>query len=284
MALHHSRKLKAVMGLCIAGYVLWVLIPAGNLVLTTFKLPREVMTGPYSYFPQSGWIMKNYSDIWNVIPLGKYLFNSLFISSATMFFSVILSVLAGYGISRFTFRGRKGFIGFVLLTQSFPGILFLMPYFLLYIQLESLTGLHLRGTYASLIITYTTFALPFCMMLMKSYFESIPVDIEEAAMIDGCSQFGAFLRIVLPAIRPAIATVGILGFLQAWNDVLFASVLTNEFTRTVAVGITDYASQFEVQWNYVLTAGVVISLPVVIFFVFLQKHIIQGLTAGAVKG
>ncbi len=276
--------MKTVIALLTLVYLAWILVPAGNLVLTTFKLPREVMTGPYSFFPNSGWVTQNYKDIWSVIPLGKYLFNSLFVSAVTMCLSVVLSVLAGYGISRFAFKGKNGFQGFVLLTQSFPGILFLLPYFLLYIQLETLTGLKLRGTYLSLIITYTTFALPFCMMLMKSYFESIPVDIEEAAMIDGCSKFGAFLRVILPTIRPAIATVGILGFLQAWNDVLFASVLTDDLTRTVAVGITDYASQFEVQWNYVLTAGVVVSLPVVFFFVLLQKHIIQGLTAGAVKG
>lgn len=265
-------------------YLAFVLLPAANLVFTTFKLPREVATGPYSLLPHSGWVIQNYQDIWEVIPLGRYLFNSLFVATITMCFSVIFAVLAGYGISRFVFKGKKLFVGFVLLTQSFPGILFLLPYFLLYIQLERLTGLKLRGTYASLIITYTTFALPFCMMLTKSYFESIPVDIEQAAMIDGCSKFGAFLRVVLPAVRPAIATVGILGFLQAWNDVLFASVLSDDLSRTVAVGITDYASQFEVQWNYVLTAGVVVSLPVVFFFVLLQKQIIQGLTAGAVKG
>ncbi len=264
-------------------YLAWVLIPTANLVLTTFKLPREVMTGEYKLFPQTKWIFDNYYNIWRVVPLTKYLVNSLVISVLTMLFSVFFSVLAGYALSRFKFKGKKILQGSVLLTQSFPGILFLLPYFLLFIQFERITGIKLKGTYFSLIFTYSTFALPFCLLLMKSYFDSIPEDIEEAAMIDGCSRFGAFFRVIIPLVIPGMAAVSILGFLRAWNDVMFASVLTNETTRTVAVGITDYASQFEVQWHYVLTAGVVISIPIVVFFILLQKQIIKGLTAGAIK-
>ncbi len=264
-------------------YLIWVLVPAANLVFTTFKLPKEVMTGDYKLLPQAKWILKNYRDIWQVVPLAKCLINSLVISFLTMFFSVIFSLLAGYALSRFKFKGKKFFQGSVILTQSFPGILFLLPYFLLFIQLEKITGIKIKGSYFSLIFTYSTFALPFCLLLMKSYFDSIPEDIEEAAMIDGCTKFGAFIRVVVPLVIPGIAAVSILGFLRAWNDVMFASVLTNSKTRTVAVGITDYASQFEVQWHYVLTAGVVISIPILIFFVLLQKQIIKGLTAGAIK-
>jgi multiple sugar transport system permease protein len=264
-------------------YLGWVLIPTANLVFTTFKLPKEVMTGDYNLLPQAKWIFDNYYNIWRVVPLTKYLINSLIISLLTMFFSVLFSVLAGYALSRFKFKGKKLFQGSVLLTQSFPGILFLLPYFLLFIQFERFTGIKIKGTYFSLIFTYSTFALPFCLLLMKSYFDSIPEDIEEAAMIDGCSRFGAFLRVIIPLVIPGMAAVSILGFLRAWNDVMFASVLTNDTTRTVAVGITDYASQFEVQWHYVLTAGVVISIPIVVFFILLQKQIIKGLTAGAIK-
>jgi len=264
-------------------YLGWVLIPTANLVFTTFKLPKEVMTGDYNLLPQAKWIFDNYYNIWRVVPLTKYLINSLIISLLTMFFSVLFSVLAGYALSRFKFKGKKLFQGSVLLTQSFPGILFLLPYYLLFIQFERFTGIKIKGTYFSLIFTYSTFALPFCLLLMKSYFDSIPEDIEEAAMIDGCSRFGAFLRVIIPLVIPGMAAVSILGFLRAWNDVMFASVLTNDTTRTVAVGITDYASQFEVQWHYVLTAGVVISIPIVVFFILLQKQIIKGLTAGAIK-
>ncbi len=265
-------------------YLAWVLVPTANLIFTTFKLPKEVMTSNWHLFPKERWVMKNYQDIWKIVPLARYLKSSLIISLSTMIVAVILSAFAGYALSRFTFRGKRLFEGSVLLTQSFPGILFLLPYYLLFIWLERLIGIEIQGTYASLIFTYSTFSLPFCLLLMKSYFDSIPKDIEEAAMIDGCSPMSAFFRVVVPLTIPAVTAVGILGFIRAWNDVMFASVLTNEKTRTVAIGINDYASQFEVQWHYVLTAGVVVSIPVVIFFILLQKHIVQGLTAGAIKG
>jgi len=119
---------------------------------------------------------------------------------------------------------------------------------------------------------------------MRSFYDSIPNDIEEAAMVDGCTPFQAFYKVIIPLILPAIATVAILAFLQCWNEVLFASVLTNSTTRSVAQGIRDYRTQTSVSWNLTLTAGVIVTIPVIIFFTFLQKRLVAGLTAGAVKG
>lgn len=265
-------------------YLAWILVPTANLVFTTFKLEREVMTGSYHLLPREKWVLNNYVDIWKLVPLAKYLVNSLIVSLITMLVAVTLSSLAGYALSRFRFAGKPAFTGFVLLTQTFPGILFLLPYYMLFVQIERVIGVEVLGTYPALIFTYSTFALPFAMLLMRSYFDSIPRELEEAAMIDGCSRINAFLRVIVPLALPGVVAVGILGFLRAWNDVMFALLLTDENTRTVAVGITDYASQFEVQWHFVLTAGVVVSIPAVVFFILLQKYMIQGLTAGAVKG
>ena len=197
--------------------------------------------------------------------------------------AVLLAIFAGYAISRFEFGGRKVFSLAVLSTQMFPGILFLLPLYLIYVNIGKAIGISLYGSYLGLIITYLTFALPFAVWMLAGFFSSIPRDIEEAALVDGTSHWGALFRIVLPVARPGIVAVSVFAFMTAWGEVLFASVLTTSSTRTLAIGLQEYATQGNTDWNQLMAASVVVSLPVVIGFLALQRYLVRGLTSGAVK-
>jgi multiple sugar transport system permease protein len=221
--------------------------------------------------------------MWRTIPLSRYFLNSTEISLGASVLSVLIAILAGYALSRYRFRGRSGFLTMALSTQMFPGILFLLPLFLIYVNLDRAMGTELFGSKFGLIVTYLTFALPFSIWLLVGYFDSIPRELDEAALVDGAGPLGALWRVVLPAALPGVAAVTIYAFMTAWTEVLFASVLTTTGTRTLAVGLREYATQSNVYWNQVMAAALVVSLPVVVGFLLLQKALVRGLTAGAVK-
>jgi multiple sugar transport system permease protein len=165
----------------------------------------------------------------------------------------------------------------------FPGILFLLPLYLIYINIQTVTGIPLVGSLLGLIVTYLTFALPFSIWMLMGFFDSIPRELEEAALVDGTSRWGALLFVVLPVARSGIVAVAIFSFMTAWGEVLFASVLTTDPTRTLAIGLQEYATQNVTDWNQIMAASVVVSIPVVAGFLAVQRYLIRGLTAGAVK-
>jgi multiple sugar transport system permease protein len=197
--------------------------------------------------------------------------------------SVTVAIFAAYSISRYRFPGRKIFSITVLSTQMFPGILFLLPLYLIFVNISADTGLKLYDTRLGLIITYLTFSLPFAIWMLVGYFDSIPRELDEAAQVDGSGPIGALLRVVVPAAIPGIVAVAVYAFMTAWGEVLFASVLTDEKTRTLAIGLQEYSTQSNVYWNQVLAASLVVSVPVVAGFLLLQRYLITGMTAGAVK-
>jgi len=186
--------------------------------------------------------------------------------------------------SSYRFSGRGVFSLIVLSTQMFPGILFLLPLFLIYVNLERALGIQLYGSYAGLIITYLTFALPFSIWMLVGYFDSIPRELEQAAMVNGTTALGALFRVLVPVSMPGIVAVAIFAFITAWGEVLFASVLTDDATRTLAVGLRNYAIQSNVYWNQLMAAAIVVSIPVVAGFLALQRYLVQGIAAGGVKG
>lgn len=288
------KKINLPLILGMAFFLFIVLFPVYWLVVSSFKTQSEVLAGTPQIIP-STISFDNYEQVWEAAPLLVYFKNSLIITIPSMIVAVTLATMAGYALSRFNFSGKNLFRASTLLTQLFPGILFLLPYFLMFSTLQHqevfqqahiiLMGDKARGwNYVLMSFTYIGFVLPFALTLMCGFFNNIPKDIEEAAMVDGCTQFQAFYRVIIPLVFPAIASVTILAFLQCWNEVLFASVLTNSSTRTIALGIRDYRTQTSVAWNLTLTAGVIVAIPVVAFFTFLQKQLVSGLTAGAVKG
>ncbi|MFE1035713.1 carbohydrate ABC transporter permease [Streptomyces sp. NPDC058807] len=259
----------------------FVLLPVYVMVSSSLK-PLEDVSGKFTWVP-SGLTVRPYFDIWDTVPLADYFMNSLIVAGAATVCSVTVAVFAAYAVSRYTFRGKRVFTVTVLSTQMFPGILFLLPLFLIYVNVGNATGIALFGSRGGLILTYLTFSLPFSIWMLIGYFDSVPKDLDEAAKVDGCGPLGALFRVIVPAAVPGIVAVAVYAFMTAWGEVLFASVMTNETTRTLAVGLQGYSTQNDVYWNQVMAASLVVSLPVVAGFLLLQRYLVTGLTAGAVK-
>jgi multiple sugar transport system permease protein len=260
---------------------MFALFPVFIIVETTIK-PLGDVQNTFRWIP-SRITFAPYAQIWQTIPLLHYFTNSLIVSASSTVIAVLLATFAGYAISRFEFHGRRVFSLAVLSTQMFPGILFLLPLYLIYVNIGQVTGINLYGSYLGLIITYLTFALPFAVWMLAGYFSSIPRDIEEAALVDGTSHWGSLFRVVLPIARPGIVAVAVFAFMTAWGEVLFASVLTTSTTRTLGIGLQEYATQGNTQWNQMMAAAVVVSVPIVAGFLALQRYLVRGLTAGSVK-
>ncbi|MET7905696.1 carbohydrate ABC transporter permease [Streptomyces sp. NPDC005355] len=252
------------------------------VMLSSSLKPLEDVQGAFHWIP-SGFTVRPYLDIWDTVPLARYFLNSLIVTGAATLCSVTVAVFAAYAVSRYRFPGRRFFSVTVLSTQMFPGILFLLPLFLIFVNIGNTTGIALYGSRGGLILTYLTFSLPFSIWMLVGYFDSIPRDLDEAALVDGCGPLGALFRIVVPAAVPGIVAVSVYAFMTAWGEVLFASVMTNDTTRTLSVGLQGYATETNVYWNQVMAASLVVSVPVVAGFLLLQRYLVAGLTAGAVK-
>jgi multiple sugar transport system permease protein len=251
-------------------------------MLTSSLKPLEDVTSTFHWFP-GHLTLRPYIDIWHTVPLAHYFINSVIVATSATGLSVAIAIFSAYAVSRYRFRGRRLFTVTVLSTQMFPGILFLLPLFLIFVNIGNTTGIALYGSRAGLILTYLTFSLPFSIWMLVGYFDSIPRGLDEAAQVDGCGPIRALLRVVIPAAIPGIVAVAIYAFMTAWSEVLFASVMTNDTTRTLAVGLRGYAAQNDVYWNQVMAAALVVSVPVVAGFLLLQRYLVAGLTAGAVK-
>ncbi len=276
-----TRTFKWVRAAGLTLIALFVSVPLW-VILTTSVKPLADIQGPFTWIP-SVFTLQPFLDIWSTIPLAEYLRNSLIVTVCSTVLSVVIAILAAYAVARFRFRGRRVFSFVVLSTQMFPGILFLLPLFLLFTQIQNVLGIQLNGSYLGLIITYLTFSLPFAIWMLSGYLEGIPKELEEAAMIDGTGPIGALLRVILPVARPGIVAVAVYSFITAWGEVLFASVMTTNATRTLAVGLQSYSTQAVVYWNQLMAASIVVSLPVLVGFILVQRHLVAGLSAGAVK-
>lgn len=259
----------------------FVLLPVYVMVSSSLK-PLEDVSGKFQWIP-SGLTLTPYRDIWKTVPLADYFVNSLVVAGSATVCSVAIAIFAAYAVSRYSFRGKRTFTVTVLSTQMFPGILFLLPLFLIYVNIGNATGIALFGSRGGLILTYMTFSLPFSIWMLIGYLDSVPRDLDEAAKVDGCGALGALFRVIVPAAVPGIVAVAVYAFMTAWGEVLFASVMTNDTTRTLAVGLQGYATQNDVYWNQVMAASLVVSVPVVAGFLLLQRYLVTGLTAGAVK-
>ena len=260
----------------------FTLVPLYVMVTSALKPLRDVQ-GDFQWWP-GNLTLRPFVDMWSTVPLAHYFANSLIVTVSATVCSVVIAVFASYAVSRYRFRGRGTFTGVVLSTQMFPGVLFLLPLFVIFVNIDRGLGFTLLyQTRVGLIVTYLTFTLPFSIWMLASYFDGIPRELDECARVDGTSALGALFRIILPTARPGVIAVAVYAFMTAWGEILFASQLTNSDTRTLAVGLQSYATETTVYWNQVMAASLVVSVPIVAGFLVLQRYLVAGLTAGAVK-
>lgn len=264
--------------------VLWVLALAfsGQQSVGIVDLPKdpsflERLRGVLPW--PAHFSVKNFTDVMTEQPFGQWLLNSVMVSVMTTALGVFLACTAAYAFSRFRFPGRDGGMLAFLVSQMFPGTLMLIPLFIIIVK-----WLGLGNTFWGLVIVYATTAIPFCVWMLKGYFDTIPIDIEESARIDGASPQVIFFRIILPLAKPAIAITALFSFMTAWNEFILASVfLEAEAKYTAPVGLRFFVGGFSSQWGFFAAGSVIVSLPVVILFLYLQKYLVSGLTAGSVK-
>lgn len=256
-----------------------LLLPFFWMVSTSLKPASEIFSQEPSFVPQNPTV-ENYVTMWKRTLFPRYLKNTLIVSLVTVLVTMIVALPAGYSISRFRFSGKLAFSAGLVAVQMFPGMVMLIPLFVI------MNRSGLLNTYPSLIIAYGTFALPFCTWMLKSYIDTVPRDLEEAAMIDGCSRWQAITRILLPAIAPGLVTVAMFALVLAWQEYLFALTFTRtEEMRTVTVGIAMMQGQHgSINWGQIMAGSVVACVPPLVCFLWMERYIVQGFTMGAVKG
>ena len=253
-----------------------MLFPIAWMATVSVRPNVEVMKIPPDWIPQ----ILTLDAYRKVLGSPRYLrtfVNTYFVALVVTFLSLVIGALAGYALARFRFRGQSTVLMFLITTQMFPLVLLCIPYFQMVIRL----GLY--DTLTSLIVVYTTFTLPFCTLMLRSYFAQIPKDMEEAAMVDGCTRLGAIRRTLLPLSYPALIGAGLYTFLLAWNEFLFAVVLIEAWEkRVITMAIYSLLAEFVTEWSMMMAYSVLASAPLVLAFVFLQRYMVRGMTAGAV--
>jgi len=256
---------------------LLVLLPVLWTLSTSLKPLTEVNRFPPEWY-SSTMSLKPYSDMFFYLPFSTYTLNSLIVASSSTFFTLLFGSLAAFAFSRFTFAGKRTFLLIFLLSQMLPGASVIIPLF----QLLQKTGLY--DTYCGLILVHTAVLLPFVIWLLYGFFQTIPREIEDAALIDGCSRMTALRKVILPLALPGIGATALFSFLGSWNEFFFALILTSsDSTRTIPVGIGLFVGEYLDVWNQMAAAAILFSIPPLILFALTRKTFIKGLVAGAGK-
>ena len=243
------------------------------MVLSSFKSIVDLMNVQRIF--KSPVTFSNYIDVFKTYKFELPMFNSIFIGLAATFMALLFGLPAAYSIAR---ERQTLFASIVLVIRIIPAITFLVPWYIIF------TRIGITGTYAAIILPHLLVSLPLVIWIMIPYFESLPKELEQAAWVDGCSRMGTFVRIVLPLSTPSILTASLLSFIFSWNNFIFALVLCTGKTKTLPTAVFEFVSYTEINWSGLMAAAVTITAPILLISLFLQKHIISGLTAGAVKG
>lgn len=276
-----GSKRKFFSGIEIYGFLILVsiyaLLPFIWMLSTSLKTEAEAFRVPPTWIPIKSTI-DAYIYMWTKKNFGIYFLNSTIISLSTAILSTFFGALAGYGFSRFNFKGRKFLIGFFLATQMLPGVLLVGPYF------KILSKFGLYDTRTGLIIAFLTICLPFSTWMMKGFIDRVPDALDQAALVDGCSRLGVFFRVILPISAPGMVATIIFAFLLAWGDLLWVLCLTStESMITVTLGIARTVGEFRIIWPMLMAGALMGGMPAIILYLLLQRLLVQGLTAGAVK-
>ncbi len=253
----------------------FVLFPPIVLFLTSIKTELDALSFPPKWIFQP--TLQNYVDIFKTSPLIRFLLNSIIVASTNTVLSLGLGSLTAYGLARFKFRGSENLSFWILSIRMMPPVATIIPIYII------MKKVRLLDTPWALIIIYLSFNLPFVVWMMKGFFEDIPRAIEESALIDGCSEFAVFRKIALPLVAPGLAATAVLIFIFSWNEFLFALILTGTRAVTLPVGIIGFMKETGINWGYMTAGGMLALVPVVIFTILVQKHLVKGLTMGALK-
>jgi multiple sugar transport system permease protein len=262
--------------------LLFAILPMAWMLLTSVKTQFAASQYPPEWWPHNP-TLRNYTRLLSpTSEVGQefltYLLNSVWVSSATTVLGVIIAVPAAYAFSRFRFPGREMLFYSILIRNMFPGVVFLIPLFIM------MRDLRLVNTQWSLILTYLTFGLPLSIWLLKGFYDNIPPQLEQAARIDGASRFQAFLRVAMPLSTPGIIATAIYTFVQAWNEYIYAlTFLTSRDKLTLPVGLQRFFTEYATDWPGLMAAAFIMSVPVVILFLILQRYFVRALAEGAVK-
>jgi ABC-type glycerol-3-phosphate transport system permease component len=263
---------------CAVALVVICLFPFLWMALSSIKTLRELYTVPPVWFPEVP-TFANYMKVLFASNIPRYFLNSTVISLGSTAIALGLAIFASYGFARFRFRGKAGLQAFVLVGQLLPTAAIIVPLFI------TLRYLGLVNTYLGLILIYTIITLPLSVWMLTSYFRAIPVELEEAAIIDGAGRLGILFRITLPLSLPGLVAIVVYAFVTTWNEFIFALVFAQDYrVKTLPIGLAEFSTEFNTDWGAVMAASVIMTLPVAILFLAMQKLFIGGLTAGAVKG
>lgn len=257
--------------------LLFALFPYIWTILSSIKPESELFSKQIHYLPQSP-TFQNYISLFKFTNFSKYLTNSVIVALFTVLVAITVSTLAAYSFARFSFPMKNILLLTVLITTMFPKILLIIPLFKIFAFLK------MMNTYTALVLAHSTFAIPFSVWMLTGYLEMIPKQLDEAAWMDGCTKTQVLFKIILPIMAPGLAATIAYIFIQSWNDYLYAVMFTSDLTvRTLPVGLKMFMGKFEINYGWLTAGGVVTSLPIVLFFFLVQKHLVKGLTAGAVK-
>ncbi|MBK3559682.1 carbohydrate ABC transporter permease [Streptomyces sp. MBT56] len=259
-------------------WLIFTIFPLYWITITSFKPAGDIFTFPLAYWPED-FSLENYSGLFGSSQFGTYLLNSLIVSAVAGTVATVISMLSAYVLARFEFRTKTALLMAALVTQMIPSFIALGPLYLL------MTDLGLVDNRLGLVLVYIAVCIPFCTVMLRGFFANIPDTLEEAAMIDGCSRLGALFRVLLPVMKPGIVAAFIFNFVNCWNELFLSVTLMNsDDNKTVPTALNGFISSFNIDWGSMSAAAVLTILPTMVLFAFASRHIVQGLTAGAVKG
>ncbi|WP_239437070.1 carbohydrate ABC transporter permease [Arthrobacter alpinus] len=262
------------LGLCL----IVTIFPLYWIVVTSLKAPGTIYSLPLDYWPKEI-SFENYIGLFTKSDFGQYMINSLLVATVAATVATLISLLSAYVLARFQFSGRGWVLGAFLLTQMIPGFIALGPLYMM------MTKFDLVDSKTGLILVYIAVCIPFCTIMLRGFFENVPDALEEAAMIDGCSRLSALFRVLVPVMMPGIAASFIFNFVNCWNELFLSVTLMNsDENKTIPTALAGFISSFNIDWGSMSAAAVLTVVPTLVIFAFASKFIVQGLTAGAVKG
>ena len=263
---------------CAAVLLILTAFPFFWMVSTSFKPLREIFVSPPNFLPKN-FTLANFVQLFEQTRFLIYFRNSVFVSTLTVIFTMAIATAGAYSLTRFRFYGREKIASLILFTYMFAPIMIIIPFYVL------IKRIGIANTHLALILAYTAFCLPFSLWLLRAFFQSIPLVLEEAALVDGATRFRAVFHVILPLALPGIIATAIFTFILAWNDYIFVRILiTSDNLKTLSVGIADLYNATVIDWGMIMSGGMLITIPVLVFFIFIQRYLIAGWGAGAVKG